>query len=263
MIESILPPQVVAVESRDDDDLDGVLFPEEEALVARAVDKRRKEFAAARICARRALALLGRPPAPILSGSRGEPLWPDGIVGSITHCAGYRGAVAAVRSEVASIGIDAEPDGPLPDGVLDAVALPEESVLVRERAGQDGVHWDRLLFCAKEAVYKTWYPLTGRWLGFEEARIDLVADPAPAVVSGTESTPGSAPAPAPGSAPGSAPAPAAQPGGVRGSFSARLLVPGPQLGGRTLQDFSGRWLAADGLILTAIVLPWDDEKTGG
>ncbi|MFG1696061.1 4'-phosphopantetheinyl transferase [Nonomuraea sp. NPDC049309] len=246
MIEAILPPQVVAVESRDDDDLDGVLFPEEEALVARAVDKRRKEFAAARICARRALALLGRPPVPILSGSRGEPLWPDGIVGSITHCAGYRGAVAAVRSDVASIGIDAEPDGPLPDGVLDAVALPEESALVRERAGQDGVHWDRLLFCAKEAVYKTWYPLTGRWLGFEEARIDLVADPVPAVA-----------APAPGAAPVSGAGGGT--GGVRGSFSARLLVPGPQLGGRTLQDFSGRWLAADGLILTAIVLPWKDK----
>ncbi|GAA3143204.1 MULTISPECIES: 4'-phosphopantetheinyl transferase family protein [Nonomuraea] len=236
MIDHLLPPQVVAVESRGDDYPDGGLFPEEEALVARAVAKRRREFTAARVCARRALAQLGRPAAPILSGTRGEPLWPDGIVGSITHCDGYRGAVAADSSAVASVGIDAEPNGPLPDGVLDTVALPEEAAFVRKQADDGGVSWGRLLFCAKEAVYKTWYPLTGRWLGFEEARIDLTTDPVTA--------PGATP-PATGSAAGA----------VAGGFRARLLVDGPQVGGLAVQEFSGRWLAAEGLVLAAIVLP--------
>jgi 4'-phosphopantetheinyl transferase EntD len=39
-------------------------------------------------------------------------------------------------------------------------------------------HWDRLLFSAKESVYKAWFPLTGRWLGFEDAHLTI--DPAAA-----------------------------------------------------------------------------------
>jgi 4'-phosphopantetheinyl transferase EntD len=83
-----------------------------------------------------------------------------------------------------------------------------------------GTCWDRLLFSAKESVYKTWFPLTQRWLGFEEAEISV--DP------------------------------------ENGTFSARLLVPGPVLDDRQVTEFSGRWLARSGLVLTAIaVLPRD------
>src|ERR1051325_9262065 len=117
VIEAILPAGVVAVDTFDDPP-GATLMPEEEALVAKAVAKRRQEFTTVRHCARIALARLGRPPAAIPSGQRREPQWPAGVVGAITHCDGYRGVVLAEASAVTSIGIDAEPNGPLPKGVL-------------------------------------------------------------------------------------------------------------------------------------------------
>ncbi|HEY6480768.1 MAG TPA: 4'-phosphopantetheinyl transferase, partial [Streptosporangiaceae bacterium] len=113
MIEEILPPSVAAAEEFGDRP-DAVLFPEEEAVIGRAIEKRRREFTTARACARAALARLGQPPVAILPGERGAPGWPPGIVGSITHCAGYRAAAVARVSQVLAIGLDAEPDLPLP-----------------------------------------------------------------------------------------------------------------------------------------------------
>ena len=91
-------------------------LPEEEPLIARSVAKRRNEFITVRYCARLALEELGVPPVPILKGEKGEPCWPDGVVGSLTHCDGYRGAVGRPRTtRCASVGIDAEPHDVLPE----------------------------------------------------------------------------------------------------------------------------------------------------
>ena len=216
MIAEILPAKVAAAERRDDPP-QATLFPEEEPIVARAVDKRRREFTTVRHCARLALAELGVPPAAIVPGERGAPTWPSGVVGSMTHCAGYRAAAVAHAADVLSLGIDAEPHGPLPAGVERAVALPEEREHLRRlAAAHPDVHWDRLLFTAKETVYKTWFPLARRWLGFEDAR--LAIDP------------------------------------TAGSFTAHLLVPGPVLADGELTHIAGRWLVRDGLVLTAIAL---------
>ena len=215
MIKLLLPSQAAAVEAFDDL-VDAPLFAQEEQLVAQAVLKRRAEFATARRCAREALAQLGFSPAPLLSGPKREPLWPQGVVGSITHCEGYRAAAVARDSDLASIGIDAEPDQPLPEGVLDAIALPQEQQrLQRLRRDEPGVCWDRLLFCAKEAVYKTWFPLAHRWLDFHEA--DIVLGP--------------------------------------GHFSATLLVPGPSYGDTTLTAFTGRYATSNGLLVAVITVP--------
>ncbi|MFC5754803.1 4'-phosphopantetheinyl transferase family protein [Actinomadura rugatobispora] len=175
MIERILPAGVVTA-SAYDDPAEAKLLPEEEPAVARAVDKRRREFTTVRWCARRALAGLGLPPVPITRGDKGAPRWPDGVVGSMTHCDGYRAAAVARAADLAALGIDAEPHGPLPDGVLEAVAREEELAML-DGLGRTapGVHWDRLLFSAKESVYKAWFPVTGRWLGFEDA--SLTFDP--------------------------------------------------------------------------------------
>ena len=87
------------------EDVPGVtLFPEEEDAVARAVDKRRQEFTTARACARAALASLGFAPVPIVRGPGGAPPWPPGVVGSLTHCAGYRGCAIGRAADVAAIG---------------------------------------------------------------------------------------------------------------------------------------------------------------
>ncbi len=176
MLEQLLPPPIAAVE-RYDDAQPVELFPEEEALLGNAVPKRRFEFGTARACAREAMRSLGVEPGPILPGPKREPIWPPGVVGSLTHCAGYRAAALARTSDFQTIGIDAEPHAPAPDGVLEAIAIPAElRRMPGLRVDDPKICWDRLLFSAKETTYKAWYPVTKRWLGFEDADITLNAD---------------------------------------------------------------------------------------
>jgi len=217
MIERILPPPVAAVESFGDDP-EAVLFPQEHVAIARATASRRTEFATARACARAAMTRLGLPEVAVLPGVRGAPQWPEGVTGSITHCAGYRAAAVALTRDVISLGVDAEINDALPDhGMLELIARDEERVRLGElAAGIPGISWDRLLFSAKETVYKTWFPLTRRWLDFESADIDI--DPR------------------------------------EGTFTARLLVPGPLVKGIPLTTLSGRWLASHGLLVTSAVV---------
>ena len=173
MLQDLLPSSVVTAEAFADDPHEPC-FPGEEDLVATAVDSRRREFVTARRCAREALARLGVTPAPIRPGPRREPVWPSGVAGSITHCAGYRAAAVAHVTDVTSLGIDAETHAPLPPRVLPAVTTPADREHLADLAGQDStVHWDRLLFSAKEAVYKAWFPVTRRWLGFEDASLTI------------------------------------------------------------------------------------------
>ncbi|MBV8789451.1 MAG: 4'-phosphopantetheinyl transferase [Mycobacterium sp.] len=223
LVSSVLPAQGSSglAYSEVYDDPPGLTpLPEEEPLIAKSVAKRRNEFITVRHCARIALGRLGLPPAPILKGDKGEPCWPEGVVGSLTHCTGYRGAVVGRTGEVRSVGIDAEPHDVLPNGVLDAISLPEERGEIPQKLSA-GLHWDRILFCAKEATYKAWFPLTKRWLGFEDAHITLEAD---------------------------------GPGSVTGSFVSRILIDPEALSGPPLTTLAGRWSVERGLVLTAIVL---------
>ncbi|MFF9850238.1 4'-phosphopantetheinyl transferase family protein [Streptomyces litmocidini] len=245
------------------------LFAEEEALMARAAPGRRREFAAARLCAHRALAGLGVAAAPLLRGRRGAPAWPAGTVGSITHCAGYRGAAVASAAGFLGLGIDAEPHAPLPSGVREEVVFgPEEARLRELAARRPDIAWDRLLFSAKESVYKAWSGYGGAWLGFEEAevswRLDASDSPQPpARVRGDHSQP---PAPAHDDRPRlSAPPrddPPPPPARARaelprasGRFWARLLVPVPAGPCPLPRVLPGRWLVRGGLLLTAVAVP--------
>lgn len=215
MIEQLLPSGVAHAEAFADVP-ESTMYPEEAELVGRAVLKRRREFATVRHCARQALAQLGVAPVPLLRGERGAPQWPAGVVGSMTHCDGYRAAAVARSGLLHSIGLDAEPHAPLPDGVLAMIARPEE--LTRVAALSGDVCGDRLLFCAKEAIYKAWFPLARRWLDFAEASVTLDRG---------------------------------------GSFTAELLVDGPVVAGERLTGFTGRWLVADGYAVAAVTVPVD------
>lgn len=212
MIEELLPAGVVGVTSRTDEQQEP-LFPQEAALVARAIVARQLEFATGRSCARRALRRLRVADAPILSGQQRQPLWPEGIVGSITHCAGYRAAAVARVDAAAAIGIDAEQHAPLPSGVLERISLPQERTWLA--TAPVGVHWDRLLFSAKESVLKACFPLLQQapefgqlLLRFDPERAAFLAQ----LLSGQETT---------------------------------LLPPRLQ----------GRYLVRDGLIVTAVIVP--------
>jgi 4'-phosphopantetheinyl transferase EntD len=211
MIEHILPPEVASFASRGDC-IPASLYPEEAAQMLGAVDSRLREFATARACTRLALVKLGLSPVPILRGAWREPIWPDGVVGSITHCQGYRAAAVARQSDIVTIGIDAEPDEPLPPGILEQVAVAQEIAWIA--TARSGVHWDRLLFSAKESVFKAWYPLARDWLGFEQAVVSFCP---------SERT-----------------------------FRVRVLIPTPMRFRPEL--FTGRFIMSDGLLLTAVVI---------
>ena len=183
--------------------------------MGQAVESRRREFLTARSCARRALQELGLPAAPILRGRYREPIWPPGVVGSITHCPGYRAAAAARSSDMLSLGIDAELHESLPAGVLERVSVPEERDWLERAAG--GVHWDRVLFSAKESIYKACFPLTRRPLRFEDAVMSF--EP------------------------------------LTGSFQARIRAAALGEHSRELERLTGRFLVRDGLVLTAIAVP--------
>jgi 4'-phosphopantetheinyl transferase EntD len=217
MIADILPAAVAAAESVGAEPEAGPgLFPAEEAIVRTASLQRRAEFTAGRLCARTALARLGLPGAPVLAGRAGEPRWPAGVTGSITHCAGYRACAVARAADVAAIGIDAEPDAGLPAGLIQSLAVSaERSWIARQAAAAPTVCWDRLLFSAKEAVAKLWYPLTGQWLEFRHAAI--FPDTA-------------------------------------GTFDVQVTQPDPAPGNRPAIRMTGRWLARGGLIVTAVTL---------
>src|SRR5262252_10024330 len=166
MIADILPAGVAAAESFGPPG-GWKLLPGEAAAIATASPGRRAEFAAGRAVAHAALASLGAPAGPVLPGRAGEPRWPGGVVGSITHCAGYRACAVSLARDMAAIGIDAEPCPPLDGraldgGLLTAVAGHAERAWLTElTAACPGTRWDRVLFCAKESVYKAWYPHTG------------------------------------------------------------------------------------------------------
>lgn len=221
LIEKILPATVASTEAFCDPP-DAVLYPGEAEVISRAVDKRRREFRTVRHCARHALRQLGLPAAAVLPGERGEPQWPAGVVGSMTHCGGYRAAAVAHSCQLRALGIDAEPHEPLPAGVLEAISLSEERDRLSELATADrATCWDRILFCAKETVYKAWFPLTRSWLGFEDAAVTIAL--------GTADL-------------------------AEGTFSARLLVAGPTIAGAALTRLDGRWLRGDDLVITTIAL---------
>lgn len=147
------------------------LHPEEAAAVANAVPSRQVEFAGARASARRALAELGRPAVAVPRGPGGAPTWPQGVVGSITHCRDFRAVAVAESSLVRSVGIDAEPHAALPDGVAEVVLVDDD----RLHPGAD-VHVDRVAFSAKESAYKAWYPLRRRRIDFEQVVVDVRAE---------------------------------------------------------------------------------------
>jgi 4'-phosphopantetheinyl transferase EntD len=144
------------------------LLPQEAHAFASSVVKVRRASGAARIVARQLLAQLGHGHCAVPKASSGAPIWPAGVVGSLTHDS--RVAVAAVgrRRDVAALGIDVEPAESLPSDLLDLVATAQE----RLRIADDPYH-GRLLFAAKEAVYKAVYPLDQTFLDHHDVQVSL------------------------------------------------------------------------------------------
>jgi 4'-phosphopantetheinyl transferase EntD len=146
--------------------------PEEEAAIARAVAKRRFEFRAGRACARQAVVELGGPAGAIGRGPAGEPIWPAGFTGSITHTDDLAAAVVARASAIRAIGLDMEDDAPLDAMLTGVVGRPEELSAAAAAGPHDLDPAKRLLVC-KEAFIKFNYALTGTLAELLDIRIDL------------------------------------------------------------------------------------------
>ena len=143
----------------------------------------------------------------------------------MTHCAGYRAAAVALASDVCAVGIDAEPNERMPAGVLGAVASEAEAERLRLLlASRPGTAWDRLLFSAKESVYKAWFPLARQWLGIPDLVAPLLAEEADVVIDPS------------------------------GGFRAALARPLALGSGRETWELAGRWSCDANHLMTSIVL---------
>ncbi len=169
MFDDALPTDF-AVEWGDPREPSLPLFPEELSFVASAVDKRRLEFSRGRQCARAALRRLGLSDGPLLSGSQREPLWPAGVVGSITHTQGLCLAAVAWQKSYAGVGIDVEPAEALQPAIAERIATRAEMSAL---GSLPPLLAARVIFSAKEAFYKCQFYLTREFLGFFDVSIEL------------------------------------------------------------------------------------------
>lgn len=148
------------------------LLPEEIPAIANAVVKRKREFGAGRVSARRAMRRLGVAALPIPVGPQREPVWPAGIVGSITHEGEYAISAVAEESNISVLGIDLATRGDLGEELISIVCGEEEiadiSLQKRQFGGDDPF---KLIFSIKESVYKCLFPVVREVFDFGDVSV--------------------------------------------------------------------------------------------
>ncbi len=170
----MLGPEV-ETEEVDPHTVQGGLLKSEEALVDGAAQTRIEQFTAGRVCSRIALGRLGvAATTPILRGEDRAPIWPPGFIGSISHTDTWCAAAVARTEDIRALGIDLESSTPLKEALLKRVCTPKERDWLHElpAPGVTG----KIVFSAKEAVYKCQYPLSNQFLGFHAVEVELGDD---------------------------------------------------------------------------------------
>lgn len=175
-LAALFPPGAVAAQ------LHGVAQPEylskdELNAVSHCSEKRINDFAAGRLCARRALRELGIEGFSLLPAKDRQAVWPAGIAGSITHTEGYSAAVVIRQASVRSVGLDSELIAAVHDELWPRVCAASELARLRALSGARRGERAALTFAAKEAFYKSQFALTGEWIGFEDVVVELEDDP--------------------------------------------------------------------------------------
>lgn len=154
----------------------GGLFESESDRVARAVPKRAREFCAGRTAARRALAVVGVPGQAIPAGSGGEPVWPAGFTGSITHSDSHCFAIVASTRHYRALGIDLERKGRIGESLWHLLFTKEESERLRSMVPEIAGNRATILFSAKEAFLKAAFMMTRERLDFTRMHVDSHGD---------------------------------------------------------------------------------------
>lgn len=170
-VEALFPGGIVATEARAAVPI-SLLFPQELAHIEAAVEKRRLEFAAGRVCARQSLASIGFAEAPLVATPDGAPSWPNGAIGSISHTDGYCVAVAGLTEQFRGVGVDAEVLGRVLPDLWSLVFRAEEINRLRSLSYSRRMEMATIMFSAKEAFYKCQFAVTRNWLGFEDVVVE-------------------------------------------------------------------------------------------
>jgi len=174
LFRRLLGPEV-ETEEVDPHTVQGGLLQSEEALVDGAAQTRIEQFTAGRVCSRIALGRLGVAiTTPIPRGEDRAPIWPPGFIGSISHTDTWCAAAVARTEDLRSLGIDLESSTPLKEALLKRVCTPKERDWLHQlpAPGVTG----KIVFSAKEAVYKCQYPLSNQFLGFHAVEVELGED---------------------------------------------------------------------------------------
>ena len=161
----------LAVQRYDTSDI--VLPPADDPALDHAVEKRRREFSAGRSAARAALLKLGWAETRVPVGTDRNPLWPADIVGSITHTAGLAVAVVARNYAVRAVGLDLELREAVNQPLWRSILTPHETDYVSAKPPDQQACTATLIFSAKESFYKMQFPLTARWVDFQEAEVTI------------------------------------------------------------------------------------------
>jgi 4'-phosphopantetheinyl transferase EntD len=170
-VAGLFPSGVIAAELTEPAPRE-LLTSAEQQLMARCAEKRIQDFAAGRACAHRALRELGIRDFSLLAGEHREPLWPPGIVGSITHTRGYAAAVVARQRDLKSVGLDCEGIDSVDEELWSRICTPAEIERLAQLPPAERGRQAALIFAAKEAFYKCQFPLTRAWVGFEDVVIE-------------------------------------------------------------------------------------------
>lgn len=171
---SLFPPGAIVADLREPGD-PALLLPAEARYLGRAVPKRVREFAAGRLCARRALAEFGIVDFPVERADDRQPIWPDSMVGSITHTAGFCAAVVAARRRTHALGLDSEVVGDVNVEIWPSICVPIETAWVRSLPASEQAAAVALIFSAKEAFYKCQYPVVHERLNFHDVSVEARA----------------------------------------------------------------------------------------
>ena len=135
--------------------------------------KRLVDFSTGRYCALKALEQLGIQDATIPIGADRAPIWPDGIVGSISHCDSLTGAIVAKTSDHISLGLDIEEIGNVTPDLWDLVFTENEKKYLSGLTEKEILVQSTLIFSIKEAFYKYQHPLTKTFLDFLDVEVSL------------------------------------------------------------------------------------------
>jgi len=172
LLSALFPPGISAAELRIPGE-PSLLFAEEARHLGAASVKRAREFAAGRLCARRALAENGSIERPLEVENDHQPSWPPEFTGSITHADGFCGAVVAKRRHVRSLGLDAEVVGDVSPEIWPEILTPIEALWIGTLPFAEQLYAAASIFSAKEAFFKCQFAITGEWLDFQAVAVSF------------------------------------------------------------------------------------------